>query len=161
MEEPRCDICTSKKNGNCKGFPDQTCKDAEKNDLEILRNATDRLDGSRHKMNKYGSRSVEKREQKIKEAVGLPKPPKEKPKSEAKPSPERVKRWIEAGRVLFYKNKYTGEIESGVVTTVTMKYIWFRFGTRTVRIDHTYIDNRLFYTAEEAKRYGRTQADAK
>lgn len=66
--ELRCDICTSRKNGACRGLPYETCEAADKNDAEVYQNAADRIDKDRHPTHKYSSRQVQRREEAIKDA---------------------------------------------------------------------------------------------
>ena len=67
-------------------------------------------------------------------------------------------RYIKRGRVLYYKDLKTGEICHGTVIAVSRQSFTFRFGNnRTAVVPLGIVDDRLFYTAEEARRFGRSK----
>ena len=64
-------------------------------------------------------------------------------------------RKVVKGQVLWYKDKHTGLVRSGVVRAIGTEHMLYRFDNREVWLDYTVIGVRLFLTAEDAKRYGK------
>lgn len=133
-----CDDCQHKANNTCTALFSSPCDDFRQIpyiDPDIITSAVESHDHRMHKGNRYSSRNVQKSEENFHKAN----------------APKRV---IEQGCTLFYKNKYTGDICSGTVVYVSPTVIRFRFDNREANVNHTFINQRLFYTPEEAKRYG-------
>ena len=72
-------------------------------------------------------------------------------------NPRLKDRYLKKGRILYYKNKNSGEICEGVVLEVTQYEIVFKFGERVRRVPIGFINDRLFYTRIEAQRFGRSK----
>ncbi len=65
---------------------------------------------------------------------------------------------IYVGQVLYYKNKFSGKIEGGVVDAVNVDFIEFRYkGSRSTVLPRDVIGNRLFFSEREAEAYGKTE----
>lgn len=61
---------------------------------------------------------------------------------------------------LYYKDKRTGEVKSGVVIKAGNFKFWFAFDSGHVRLDKDVIGKRLFRSEAEARNCGKTEADS-
>ena len=62
---------------------------------------------------------------------------------------------LKPGDKLWYRNKFTGEVENGVIIHTTDHEFSFRFHSRTVRLGYSLVGERLFLTEDEARRFSR------
>ena len=70
-------------------------------------------------------------------------------------NPKTRNRYVKVGRILYYKNKRTGEICQGSVMSISGKNFVFQFGGRSRELPLEIVGHRLFYTEGEAKKYGK------
>lgn len=156
-----CENCKLARNGDCaqldcQGFvllPRLTDEDRA-----IYKNAAERLDWDRHPQNRHGSRRTAEAEERVKAAKNNPAPqpeskPASKPKRKSKDKPKHPT--IEIGKPLFYKNRFTGRIQSGIVTAKSWHKFSFVFDNRIVVLPYKVIGTRLFLSAKEAEAKGK------
>ena len=134
-----CSTCFHARNDDCSQFTCIGYKPVGSVDIDVIQTAAKAHDIRNHGQNKHGSRRFAEAEEHFTSAN----------------KPERD---IRQGRTLWYKHKRTGDICSGIVETVRINSFDFRFNNRIVQLPYSAINNRLFYTKEEAKRYGQTEA---
>lgn len=58
---------------------------------------------------------------------------------------------VDVGQRLYFRNKYTGGIEYGVITEKREKSFYFRFAAQEKRFPYTVIGERLFLTETAVK----------
>lgn len=58
---------------------------------------------------------------------------------------------LSAGQSLYYRNKFTGKIESGTVKQVGPIRFEFAFDNRMVKLGYSAINTRLYLTYEDAR----------
>lgn len=156
-----CENCKLARNGDCaqldcQGFVPLPRLTDE--DREIYKNAAERLDWDRHPQNRHGSRRTAEAEERVKAAQNNPTPKPEpksvsKPKQKSKDKPKHPT--IEIGKPLFYKNKFTGHIQSGIVIAKSWHEFSFVFDNRIVVLPYKVIGTRLFLSAKEAEAKGK------
>ena len=150
-----CEHCKRRKVDSCgqlecQGFiPIPVITDEDK---EIYKNAAKSLDYGRHPQNKHGSRRVAEAEDRIKQANSIQKPEKNK---QFESEPVRKTFTVEPGMVLFFKNRFTGAIESGVVTARGWRHFVFRYNDKAVKLPYKCVGERLFTSTAEAKAKGK------
>lgn len=138
-----CDHCQLMRNGDCAGLDCHGFKPVGYIDSDILKNAADRVDADRHNRSRYSSRRVQESEERIRKTKQFDSANLISPSSK-----------LTKGQILWYKNKFTGEICSGVIRAVGTDHMRFRFQDREVWLDYSVVNTRLFYTREDAERYG-------
>ena len=136
-----CDHCQLMRNNTCGGLECHGFKPVGSIDPEILKNAADRVDADRHNRSKHSSRRVQDAEERIRKARQFDS-------NTFRTRPVK-------GQVLWYKNKLTGELQSGVVRAVGTDHMRFRFQNKEVWLDYSVLNERLFFTREDAERYGK------
>lgn len=138
-----CKHCQRIRNGTCAGLECQGFIYTGEIDIDVLKAAEERAKNSRPSGSPYGSSKVAAAAERVKEAEAIKK-----------------RQCIEVGRTLWYKNKTTGEICSGVVLSVEINQFLFRFGSHRAWLDYSdVIDKRLFYTKDEALVRGKLQTE--
>ena len=167
-----CENCKLARNGDCAQLECQGFVPLPKmtnEDREIYKNAAERLDWDRHPQNKHGGRRVAEAEERIKQAKNNPasKPepkPAPKPRSKGKTKKQQNTQrtenkpkhpTIDIGKPLFYKNRFTGRIQSGIVVAKSWYTFVFIFDNRTVTLPYKVIGTRLFLSAQEAQAKGK------
>ena len=167
-----CENCKLAKNGDCAQLDCQGFVPLLKltdEDRAIYKNAAERLDWDRHPQNRHGSRRTAEAEERIREAKNNPAPkpepkPAPKPRSKGKPKNQQNTQQtenkpkhptIEIGKPLFYKNRFTGRIQSGIVIAKSWHEFSFVFDNRTVVLPYKVIGTRLFLSAKEAEVKGK------
>lgn len=137
-----CDHCQLMRNETCSGFTCLGFKPVGYIDVEVLKNAADRLDNSRRSRSKHSSRRVQEAAERVKHA--------------RLPEHQASSASLERGMTLWYKHKRTGELCHGRVVSVGTERFLFQYGTDSVWLDLNVIGSRLFHTKEDARRWGRT-----
>ncbi len=167
-----CDRCQLYRNGDCAGLSCQGYKPVPYVDPEVLKSAQDANDNRRHRGNKYGSRSVAAREERIKQAqtkrendIHKTKSPKEEHKkantysnrhdTDYKSNATVAVFPVDIGQKLFYREKETGVIKHGTIVGISKRQFLFRFDSHVVWLNNEVINNRLFYTQQEAQKKSR------
>lgn len=167
-----CENCKLARNGDCAQFECQGFVPLPKmtdEDREIYKNAADRIDRDRHSRSKHSSRLVAEAEERIKQAKNNPAPkpepkPAPKPRSKGKPKKQQNTQrprnkpehpTIEIGKPLFYKNRFTGQIQSGIVVAKSWHKFAFVFDNCIVTLPYNVIGTRLFISAQEAQAKGK------
>ena len=133
-----CDHCFHDRSHDCSRLTCIGFKPVGSIDIEVIETAAKAHDNRNHGQSRYGSRRTQEAEARYHNA-------------------QASKRFIEQGRTLWYKHKRTGDICSGVVEEARPNEFLFRFGNRAVYLAYDVINSRLFYTKDEARRYGRTE----
>lgn len=141
-----CDHCQLMRNNTCGGLECHGFKPVGSIDPEILKNAADHVDADRHNRSKHSSRRVQDAEERIRNARNL---------NSQTSKPSILERKVVKGQVLWYKDKHTGLVRSGVVRAAGTEHMLYRYGDREVWLDYNVIGVRLFLTAEDAERYGK------
>ena len=72
----------------------------------------------------------------------------------SRPEPKREQKRLRCGQKLYYKNKFTGAIQSGLVTWVGDKAFWFKFDNGETLLHYSDIGSRVFFTPTGAARRG-------
>ena len=164
-----CDRCQLYRNGDCAGLSCQGYKPIPFVDPEVMKSAQDANDNRRHRGNKYGSRSVAAREEKIKQAQSERKNENHKSKRAYQSGITENNRHdtdyesrtpvavfpVKLGQKLFYKEKKTGIIKYGTIVGISKRQFLFRFDSHVVWLNNEVINNRLFYTQQEAQKDSR------
>ena len=143
---------------NCKNMRNETCGGLQcqgyepippmtAEDKEIWKNAAIRVDNDRHPRNKHSSRKVQEAEARFKEA--------NKPNLISKATKPRKQRNVHKGVTLYYKNRFNGKLCIGTVMSAGDHWFTFKFGDRTECLDYSALNTRLFFTPEDARKYGK------
>ncbi len=161
-----CDRCQLYRNGDCAGLSCQGYKPIPFVDPEVMKSAQDANDNRRHRGNKYGSRSVAAREEKIKQAQSERKNENHKSKRVYQSGITENNRHdtdyesrtpvavfpVKLGQKLFYKEKKTGIIKYGTIVGLRRGQFCFSFEATEKWLNNEMIGNRLFYTWQEANK---------
>ena len=130
-----CDHCFYDRNGDCSRLSCIGYRYVGDIDTEVLISAAASHDARNHGQNRHGSRRMREAEDRYQSA-------------------NASTRCIEQGRTLWFKHKRTGDICCGVVEVVKPHEFLFRFGNSGVYLTYDVINSRLFYTKDEARRFG-------
>lgn len=85
-----------------------------------------------------------------------PKPPKSNTNTDDRKGPKGFWHNLRKGQRLYFKDKNTGAVRWGKVIKITKNSFEFDFFGRCVELSKSDIGKRLFYTAEAARQYGKT-----
>lgn len=130
-----CDHCFHDRSGDCSRLTCIGFQYVGDIDTDALKSAAEAHDARNHGQNRHGSRRSQEASERVRAS-----------------NQDRV---IVRGKTLWYKDRNTGDICCGSVDEAGVDYFRFRFGNRLAVLPYDAINNRLFYTRDEARRYGK------